>query len=171
MDAGREPPELIRTTVRQAGEPVFAWRYWQLPVGAGELRSITFRRVAWPVGQAVRAFCGGGHEAPSEGCACGVYGTGDLETLRAHGVCLRDEPLVVGRVALWGRVVSDHDGFRGQYAYPSALSLVPETLRGERLEDVLRRLAAYGVAVATLPVEQAVGEISAALLAHQAMSR
>lgn len=172
MDAGREPPQLSHTTTRPAGEPLTAWRYWQLPAGAGGLRSISYQRVEWPVGQPLRAWCiGGGHAAPAEGCACGIYGTADLDALRDHGVCVRHDPLVVGRVALWGRVVRDHDGFRGEYGYPASLSLVAESVAGPALDAVLARLAAYGAAVDTVPAERAVGEISAMLLAHQAMSR
>ena len=81
----------------------------------GHLRSVSQRRFLWPVERPLRAVCtGGGHPAPAGGCNCGIYGARDLETLRVHGLCLSPDPLVVGEVALWGRVISDERGHRAE---------------------------------------------------------
>jgi hypothetical protein len=58
-------------------------------------------------------------------------------------------PLVIGKVALWGRVIPAERGYRAQYGYPKRLWLVWESL--EPLEQPgARRIelaAAYGVPV------------------------
>ena len=157
--------------MRPVAEPVTGWRYWQLQPGTVALRSVTHKSFAWTPGRPLRAGCrGGGHPAPDEGCSCGIYGSADLTTLREHGVCLTPGALVLGQVALWGKVVADDHGYRGEYGYPAALRVVRESVPPASLEPVLAGLEAYGVAVGTVAAEEAVGGISATILAHQAMS-
>lgn len=157
--------------VRPPAEPVTGWRYWQLRPGTVELRSVTHKSHGWRPGQPLRAACqGGGHPAPDEGCSCGIYGSEDLESLRQHGLCLAPGALVVGQVALWGKVVADGHGYRGQYGYPATLQLVGETVSAESLAAVLDALGAYDVPVGTTSMDHAVGEVSATILALQAMS-
>ncbi len=135
------------------------------------LRSLTHKGVNWRPGRSLRAVCpGSGHAAPDEGCGCGIYGSETLDALRAHPLCLAPGALVVGRVALWGKVVADAHGYRGEYAYPLELSLVGESVDEGSRPRVLEGLAAYGVAVDTTSLEQAVGDVSATILAFQAMS-
>ena len=157
--------------MRAPDQPVTGWRYWQLEPG-GWLRSVSHRRFQWPPGRPLRAGCiGGGHAAPAEGCSCGVHGSPDLEALRDHGLCLGPEVLVVGQVALWGRVVSDEHGLRGEHGYPASLAVVRETVSEELLAPVVEALGAYGVPVSVTSAAEAVGDVSAALLAFQAMAR
>jgi hypothetical protein len=59
------------------------------------------------------------HEAPHVGCTCGLHGTHGLDLLRRTRC-----PAVLGRVALWGRVIEHELGFRGQYGYPQRLRLI-----------------------------------------------
>jgi hypothetical protein len=157
--------------LRRPGQPAVGWRYWQVVPDAGVLRSVSQRRFQWKPGRPLRAWCvTGGHAAPARACDCGVYAATDLQTLKAHGLCLAPERLVVGTVDLWGRVVDDGDGVRGEFAYPSRLLLVEGIGPGDR-SSVMDCLAAYGVPVGTIPLEDAVGDVSAATLAFQAMSR
>ncbi|HEX2042014.1 MAG TPA: hypothetical protein VHF24_05185 [Acidimicrobiales bacterium] len=151
-------------------DAVVGWRYWQV-APSGRLRSVTQRRIEWPPGRVMRATCVvAGHRAPDERCDCGVHGSPDLETLRQHGLCLAEEPLVVGRVALWGKVVRDHEGWRGQYGEPVHLSVVRELVLDGELDGVTAGLAAYGVPVDTMALADAVAGVTAAALAYQAMA-
>ncbi len=159
-----------QSRVASRADAVVAWRYWQV-APSGRLRSVTQRRIEWPPGKVMRATCVvAGHRAPDEGCDCGVHGSPDLDTLREHGLCLAQEPLVVGLVALWGKVVRDHEGWRGEYGEPVHLSVVRELVLEEELDGVVAGLGAYGVPVDTMALADAVAGISAATLAYQAMA-
>lgn len=170
----RGRPGLSRAVVAGPGpatDTVVGWRYWQIPRGAERLRSVSYRNVEWPPGSAVRAGCvGGGHAAPAPGCACGLYATTDLDGLRAHSLCLRPGALVLGTVRLGGRLLEDGDAWRGEYAYPVSLALVTESVDEADLQRTLERLGAYGVEVTTTTAAEAVGEVSAAILANLTMS-
>ena len=172
---------MTEAAVRPRSDPVIGWRYWQLtPSGRARLRSVTQRRVEWPPGAVLRAAClGAGHRAPDEGCDCGVYGAADLDSLREHGLCLAPEALVVGRVALWGRVLPDgaasvperSSGWRGEYAEPVSLSVVRELVLEKDLAGVLASLEPYGVPVDTIALADAVAGVTATTLAFQAMAQ
>ena len=166
------PTAVTEISVYPAEDPVIGWRYWQVAAGTVVLSSVTQKHWAWKPGQVLRAVCaGGGHAAPTEGCACGIYGSTDLASLRDHGLCLAPgTPLVMGQVALWGKVVPDQRSWRAQYAYPVNLAVVRESVADGALASLVHGLADYGVAVGTTTLEQAVGDISAAVLAHQTMS-
>ncbi|HET7487239.1 MAG TPA: hypothetical protein VFJ85_04875 [Acidimicrobiales bacterium] len=159
-------PELTAVEHHQLDDPLEGWRYWQLHPSTGLLRSVTHRGVTWRAGQPMRAVCmNGGHEAPAPGCACGIHAAPTLERLREDSLCLRPgEALVVGQVALWGAVVRDDHGLRAERGYPRRLWVVaPPGGGGDAL-------AAYGVPVGTMPPDEAVGEVAAAILAFQSMS-
>lgn len=146
------------------------WRYWQLSP-SGLLRSVTQRGIEWEPGAIVHARClGGGHRAPDERCECGVHGARDLDTLREHGLCLAPEALVVGQVALWGRVVTEEARFRGEHAVPARLSVVVDLLLEDEVDGLVQRLGAYGAPVGTIGLSDAVTGVSAATLAFQAMA-
>ncbi|MGI9079935.1 MAG: hypothetical protein ACR2GF_03815 [Acidimicrobiales bacterium] len=167
MEAARRGPGLIALTPDDAVE---GWRYWQ--VRGGRLRSVTQGHVEWGPGQILAARCTGtGHRAPDEGCECGVYGARDLEHLRQHGLCLAPAALVVGRVALWGRVLDEVSGWRAELARPLELAVVPELVVGaEEVEAMTAALEAYRVPVGTMALADAVAGVSAAILANQAMA-
>ena len=153
LRSGTEP------ALRSGTEP--AWR----------LRSVTQRRIEWPPGAVLRAAClGAGHRAPDERCDCGLYGARDLPTLREHGLCLAPEALVVGQVALWGRVLPDVSGSRGEYAAPASLWVVRELVLEEELAGVVSSLEPYGVPVDTMALADAVAGVTERTLAFQAMS-
>lgn len=163
---------MIEASVRSSDDPVIAWRYWQVTTGTVVLSSVTQKQWTWKPGQAFRAVCAWtGHTAPADGCDCGVHGSKDLKSLRDHGLCLAPgTPLVMGRVALWGKVVPDTRSWRAEYAYPAELLVVRESVAEDALSSLIDGLAGYGVQVGTTTLEQAVGDISAAVLANQAMS-
>ncbi|MGZ8630213.1 MAG: hypothetical protein ACXWZF_04505 [Actinomycetota bacterium] len=110
--------------VEVASEPVVAWRAWALTGrrdGSGLLlRPVAKRAKTWQPRDVVEASCRTRpHLAPEPTCTCGLHGTHVLEILRKTKC-----PAVLGRVALWGRVIEHEHGFRAQYAYPQRLRLI-----------------------------------------------
>jgi hypothetical protein len=106
-------------------EPVVAWRTWAL-TGRSEgdnllLRPVAGRSRPWKPRSAVEAACKHAklHAAPNVDCTCGLYGTRKVEPLRHTR-----SPAVIGRVALWGRVIEHELGYRAEFAYPQRLRLV-----------------------------------------------
>jgi hypothetical protein len=81
--------------------------------------------------------------APGDGCNCGIHALAVVhDVLNAVPLALWP-PLVVGRVALWGRVVPGTRGWRAQFAYPSSLMVVERwPWRCKRLPQLE---SAYGV--------------------------
>lgn len=151
--------------------PVLGWRYWQLSPRR-LLRSVTQRVFEWPPGRVLRAICVEvGHPAPAAHCNCGLYANPDLDNLREHGLCLAPEAVVVGRVALWGRVFDGEAPYRGEFAYPARLSLVTDSLGGADPEPILESLAAYRVPVETTTLQDAVAGMTATMLKFQSMAR
>ncbi|MGI9021956.1 MAG: hypothetical protein ACR2HV_01745 [Acidimicrobiales bacterium] len=150
-------------------EAVVGWRYWQ--VRAGRLRSVTQRDTEWKPGRVLSARCmGAGHRAPDPGCDCGFYGARDIDRLRQHGLCLAPEALAIGRVALWGRVLDDDAGWRGEFGRPVSVAVVPELVGEAELATMVGALGAYGVPVDTMALADAVAGVSADILANQAMA-
>ena len=166
---GRKGRRLI---VRDRDDPVLGWRYWQLSPRR-LLRSVTQREFEWPPGRVLKALCVEvGHPAPADRCNCGLYANPDLEALRQHGLCLAPDVIVLGQVALWGKVVVDEPSYRGEFAYPARLSLVVDSLvDGTPPEELVEGLGAYRVPVHTTTLDEAVTGMSADMLKFQAMSR
>lgn len=109
----------------RALEPVVAWRTWKLSGRRDgtnlRLRPVGGRARPWPVLRPMEAVCrlGRMHAAPNVDCTCGLHGTREPDLLRRT-----KSPSVLGRVALWGRVVEHDLGYRAQYGYPQRLGLV-----------------------------------------------
>jgi hypothetical protein len=168
------PPggQVARLIVREQADPVFGWRYWQLSPRR-LLRSVTQREFEWPPGRVLRAVCVEvGHPAPAQRCNCGLYANPDLEALRQHGLCLAPDVIVLGQVALWGKVVDDEPSYRAEFAYPARLSLVVDSLIDDTdPETLVEGLSAYRVPVHTTTLDEAVAGMSADMLKFQAMSR
>lgn len=151
--------------------PLRAWRYWQVS-SRGLLRSVSQRQVVWAADRPLHAAClGGGHPAPAVACSCGISGARDLDSLRNHGLCVAPGPLVVGEVDLWGRIVPESYGYRGEYGRPASIGLVRESVEddGQR-QRVMDGLGVYGVPVTVVPLEHAVAGVTAATLAFQVMA-
>jgi hypothetical protein len=115
-----EPGEL---EVTRSNEPILAWRAWALTVHGEELslEPVAGRGRAWPVRKPMRSHCRYNllHAAPELDCTCGLHGTHGLDILRKTRT-----PGVLGRVALWGRVIEHELGFRASHGYPQRLRLV-----------------------------------------------
>jgi hypothetical protein len=118
-------------------EPIVAWRVWRVADDGGEvfLRSL-FHTSNWPRYEPLEAHCeasrllpwrwwGGRHDAPSEGCECGIYGApwSLIASELKRGILVRRRGLVIGQVSLWGRVVEAAHGWRAGFAYPKRLFL------------------------------------------------
>ena len=139
-------------TIRR--EPVLAWRTWRLRIdsetGVVEptLESCVYGDV-WPERRAFWSYCPE-HEKPEASCSCGVYAV----TTRAAALewagwaqSALANPIVLGRVQLWGRVLPHSDGYRAELAYPYELAVLESERLGvadaRRLERLLQ--AAYRV--------------------------
>jgi hypothetical protein len=125
-------PEMLPTDT--STEALTAWRAWAY-TDAG-LRALTGRDV-WP-GEPQRARCAHEHDAPAPACHCGWYGAKRLATglswTRAYWDVRKGHTAVVGRVALWGRVMEHEHGYRAEYAYPQALYVVGAERAARHLE-------------------------------------
>jgi hypothetical protein len=104
------------------------------------------------------------HEAPDEGCECGIYAacTPDLALsyLDRHALLGWARWPLIGRVALWGRVIECERGWRGTFAYPTQLYLLRAALsrrRGPDARALAGQLAVYGVPVDVLEARTMAG--------------
>ena len=106
-------------------EPILAWRSWTLTGrrdGSGLLlRPVTAGSRPWRPREVTQAACrlAWSHEAPNVDCSCGLHATRELDLLRRTRC-----PAVLGRVALWGRVIEHEHGYRAELAYPQRLRLI-----------------------------------------------
>ncbi len=143
---------------RQRPEPekrigiLTGWRCWTVLREEGLLRPIYQRGMIWKPRETYEAFCAaadtnrqrGVHPVPWKECKCGIWSV-------CHPMLLQevswnwkdDETLVVGQVALWGRVIEFERGWRAQFGYPTHLyALSDDELLAQALRD------RYGVPVA-----------------------
>lgn len=148
-------------------EPVVAWRVWRLVEDRDEvwLRSL-FHSANWPRFEPLEARCeasrlvpwhwwGRRHEAPSEGCECGIYGApwSLIAAELKRGILLRRRGLVVGQVSLWGRVVEAAHGWRAGLAYPRHLFLAGTDGNQAEQYRLLNALEQYGVGAEIIRAE------------------
>ena len=169
-------------TVPDSVTPIVAWRYWRLS-GDRLLRSLTGRHQPWAPGHALEARCRfdhvdrsdwryrlvsgfsvDPHAAPAEGCTCGLYAARSLEHLRGQ-MLFGLHRMVVGQVALWGKVIPGQHGYRAEFAYPQRLCVFQGTVN--RDPKVLDALSAYGVPVEVVGDRQ--GSFSPALALARAV--
>ncbi len=108
-----------------SSEPIIAWRAWALSAGRDwtrpRLRPVIGSPRPWPPLEPARAACRRlrPHPIPDAACTCGLHAVMEPDALR----WTRD-PVVVGTVALWGRVVEHERGYRAEFGYPQRLRLV-----------------------------------------------
>lgn len=127
--------------------PIVAYRAWQFHGSTLE----SLNNDLWQPGKPIRASCvlkDPEHEAPAEGCSCGIYAVKRPDAFSAvvH---------IYGEVYLWGEVIEHELGYRAEYAYPKTFVVYPResTVLGESrlLEDEIEarigQLTAYGVDV------------------------
>lgn len=163
---------------------------WDVVEADGTLRlsSVAYREV-WSPRQELAARCRRPlaalpwarmplHEPPNAACRCGIHAVCSPAAAAAH--LRREAPgrsagvaRVIGTVALWGRVVEADAGWRGGFAYPTAL-FVP-TGRWRRIAsaalwpyrpspgDVARHLEAYGVSVDVVTLDRSLDAASGAV--------
>lgn len=107
----------------RSDEPILAWRSWALTIHGGglSLEPVAGHGRAWPARKTMRSHCRYSrlHASPNLECSCGLHGTHGLDILRKTRT-----PGVLGRVALWGRVIEHELGFRASLGYPQRLRLV-----------------------------------------------
>lgn len=168
-------------------EPTIGWRIWDVVGETGDVRlSSLMYRTVWEPGREMAATCRRSlaflpwerlplHQPPAVDCWCGIYATAHLAGARAFLTFPTTRPTgyrIVGRVALWGRVVEAEYGWRAAYGYPHELYIEPERRlsregwRRRRLcpADVAEALADYDV-----PIH--VGRASSGTLALQGGAR
>lgn len=107
-------------------EPVLGWRAWRLERRVEGLRLLSLtRNDAWPAHEAMEAGCDVASHAiaPDLACSCGLYAARELAVLARSGIGAHNAG-VIGRVAMWGRVIEHESGLRSEKAYPSRLRLV-----------------------------------------------
>ena len=81
--------------------PAVGWKVWRVDEQAC-LQSVLYGD-AWPVDEPVDAVCKRlRHEAPFEGCECGIHAGRDLRAW-GHYLAVGAESRVFGRVLLWAR--------------------------------------------------------------------
>jgi len=152
-------------------EPVNAWRVWLVLRDRGELRlaSVMYPTL-WIPGREKTARCRVGdpprrglgsieyHVSPAARCGCGIYASKTVEHAASYfdGFGPGDrQPMfrVIGRVALWGRVIEAEHGFRASHAYPSHLYVPATSLSGAPGAtpfEIAAGLAAYRVPIELL---------------------
>jgi hypothetical protein len=113
-----------RLEVDRVAEPIVAWRAWSLSGwrnGSHLLLRPVARRGPWKPLEPATAGCRHNplHDPPALDCHCGLHASPTLDILRRTRC-----PAVLGRVALWGRIVEHERGYRGQFAYPQRLALI-----------------------------------------------
>jgi hypothetical protein len=159
--------------------PLIGWRSWAAVDDEHglALRSAVYT-TRWPPRQRLEAVCAHRarsgllgrllriepHEAPDEGCTCGIYAASTPELALAY---LDRQALMgwarsplIGRVALWGRVIECERGWRSEFAYPTRLYLLRAALsrrRGRDAQALAGRLAVYGVPVDVLEARTTAG--------------
>ena len=141
--------------------PIVAYRTWQWDAEGlkslnndlwipGEAKKATCKviapctRKAWQWDEAAGEWVTCSHEAPVDGCSCGVYAAKSYEHLASIGY-LGQGPH--GEVHLWGRVWDHRLGYRAQYAYPKNI-IIPQDMIPFKMQDMesrLMSLTAYNV--------------------------
>lgn len=146
-------PRKVVDRVPDMVAPITAWRAWRI-IATGNtynLRAVGQDDI-WIPKQRMEARClaGQGNHAdssvPKFNCTCGFWAFKTVDML--PGVLMDyKSTLVLGSVALWGRVIETSHGYRAQYACPTELWLLDDSL-----EELGRT---YGVPVRTLTAEGA----------------
>jgi len=159
--------------------PLIGWRTWAVveEEHGHALHSVVFPS-RWPARERLQAVCAHRvrsgllalllriqpHEAPDEGCECGIYAARApdlaLPYLDRHALARWARSVLIGRVALWGRVIECERGWRGTFAYPSHLYLLRAALtrrQGPDASALAGQLAMYGVPVDVLEARTVAG--------------
>lgn len=135
-------PEFPPFRVPDALGEVTGWRAWRVVIdGDIRLASVDVGRTLWHPGGFATARCVRGvvHDAPDVACTCGFYAVRTREYLVGLGIHYRsatDHPVVIGEVALSGKVILASRGFRAERARPLRLKVPHELWRlANRLDE------------------------------------
>lgn len=153
------------TNVPDRITPVVGWRAWKLvPWHAKSdrhaLLSLHFEQ-PWKPGRPLTASCDvpqrrhvplsctcTPESAPATNCRCGIYAAREFQHVAKYVSGApeldRGEILVVGRIALWGRVVEYEDGWRAEYGYPQSFFVPARAREDVEAENLLE---SFGVPV------------------------
>lgn len=113
-------------------EPVIGWRVWHCEA---PLYLASAWHTIWPPREKLIAthvsrydyYMGADKTCAESPChssfapGCGIYCFKTDEWLHASIRITGPRPVIVGRVALWGRIAEHYYGYRGQFAYPVSL--------------------------------------------------
>lgn len=141
-------------------ETIVGWRCWRILPFRRLDGSATYRLCAvgtlgvpkvWQPQEATEAVCSkyaSQHESPWADCECGIWALERSESARRRMVVYMQTQggeiagWAWGEVSLWGRVIEHELGWRGQHAYPYAITVespdeqVAQSLRSEYAIDV-----------------------------------
>jgi hypothetical protein len=152
--------------IRFGSEPILGWRAWRVRYldGLPEALESIAQPLGWPGRKPMRAHClyawrkrrlwnhhavSGHGTTPALEHTCGIYATRTPEQARSwSGHFGRDgqDQRVIGRVALWGRVLVHSSGWRAELAYPAEFVVPPKLDHGLDPEALAFWLEArYGV--------------------------
>ena len=144
-------PRKVGLPVPDRVEPITAWRAWKVfnDAGSWKLKAVGMTGV-WEPRKAMEAICGASkekHPAPGYGCECGLWSFTTLDDL-VPALENYTDLKVIGKVAVWGRVIECEHGFRSSHAYPTELWLLDN-------QDNLEQLGyTYGVPVRKIEKEE-----------------
>jgi hypothetical protein len=128
-------------------EPILAWRIWRLRSDADRgvmeplLESCVYGD-AWAPREPFVAACVA-HARPTPACGCGIYAVTTRTTALewAHWAqSALPQPIVVGRVQLWGRILPHSFGYRAELAYPYELEVLADDMLDEAEARSLARM-------------------------------
>jgi hypothetical protein len=118
---------------------VVGWRVWRVlhPAEPSRIRLQSLgsggkmHSVLWTPGKVMEAFCANPHTPPHEKCGCGFYAARTREHLLSmhyHSGFDYDstlDVLVVGEVAMQGKIIPGTQGWRAQRVRPLRVSILP----------------------------------------------
>jgi hypothetical protein len=163
--ASRHSPRYLPAPPPRLPHAVIGYRCWELdPVGRlwpvndvapepwrpGTNEAYHEQRYnSWITGAGNERVDDGGHDVPGHGCVCGLYVRHDPNVWEYDQFSdpARRAFMVVGAVAVWGRLEAHYDGVRARYARIVALALpdAAEDPGGERAAVVDRAARRYDV--------------------------
>lgn len=127
--------------------PITGWRYWRVHEDTGLLTSVSFG-AEWSPGVPMSG-------DPEPGNGSGVYAMKSRDLLDGS-YDERGRFMVMGKVALWGKIIEHAKGYRAQYGYPLEIDMrtdaapMPGFPRPRFLDNVAEQIRArYGCVVLT----------------------
>lgn len=119
---------------------VIGWRVWQVANIKDDSQEVRLQSLGaggpqnaaiWSPGKVMEAFCGKNHVPPAEKCSCGFYAARTREHLLSmhyHSGFNYEDPadcLVVGTVAMQGKIIPGTQGWRAQRVRPVEILVLP----------------------------------------------